>query len=369
MTVAPCPLQHCTVEDSSTQAPEQLSVACAELQQWLTQVLLQPGAAQTPVMRNFLCAEANLPPPDLNVTWVRQSRSSLDEVCGAPSPRTVFPLPGARAEQKRARAARQMEMDELFDRHLDEKEVQDDFEDSELAETMTEEVTQLATSGDGLGMEMAAPLPPPPSAIFPPPAGGAGAGGAGDEPAGLQHCRLSRKGSQYSFDSFKTIRVIGKGSFGKVFLVREKTTGQIFAMKVLQKENIIKRNQVRATARPRLSVTWPNRGSCVCPLAGRAHENRAQCAGLCEAPVYRRLEHGLSDARQTLLRARLLRWRRAIFSPGARMSLCVPVPKSVSVLMSRQNVSRKNAPPDAGQARQVSGAARSLLRRRDHARA
>ena len=81
MTVAPCPLQHCTVEDSSTQAPEQLSVACAELQQWLTQVLLQPGAAQTPVMRNFLCAEANLPPPDLNVTWVRQSRSSLDEVC------------------------------------------------------------------------------------------------------------------------------------------------------------------------------------------------------------------------------------------------------------------------------------------------
>ena len=61
----------------------------------------------------------------------------------------------------------------------------------------------------------------------------------------MQHCRLSRKGSQYSFDSFKTIRVIGKGSFGKVFLVREKTTGQIFAMKVLQKENIIKRNQVR----------------------------------------------------------------------------------------------------------------------------
>ncbi len=146
---------------------------------------------------------------------------------------------------KSARAARQMEMDELFDRHLDEKEVQDDFEDSELAETMTEEVTQIATSGDGLGMEMAAPLPPPPSTIFPPPVGGAGAVGAGDEPAGLQHCRLSRKGSQYSFDSFKTIRVIGKGSFGKVFLVREKTTGQIFAMKVLQKENIIKRNQVR----------------------------------------------------------------------------------------------------------------------------
>ena len=247
MTVAPCPLQHCTVEDSSTQAPEQLSVACAELQQWLTQVLLQPGAAQTPVMRNFLCAEANLPPPDLNVTWVRQSRSSLDEVC---VPWCVLPRSQARG-LRNLRARRQMEMDELFDRHLDEKEVQDDFEDSELAETMTEEVTQIATSGDGLGMEMAAPLPPPPSTIFPPPARRSRAVGAGDEPAGLQHCRLSRKGSQYSFDSFKTIRVIGKGSFGKVFLVREDNRPDF------RHESSPKREHHQAEPGPSPKI-WPN---------------------------------------------------------------------------------------------------------------
>jgi serine/threonine protein kinase len=41
--------------------------------------------------------------------------------------------------------------------------------------------------------------------------------------------------------------VIGKGSFGKVFLVRECESGKIYAMKVLQKENIIKRNQVEHT--------------------------------------------------------------------------------------------------------------------------
>jgi len=41
--------------------------------------------------------------------------------------------------------------------------------------------------------------------------------------------------------------VIGKGSFGKVFLVREKETGVIYAMKVLRKENIIKRNQIEHT--------------------------------------------------------------------------------------------------------------------------
>jgi len=46
---------------------------------------------------------------------------------------------------------------------------------------------------------------------------------------------------------FQTIRVIGKGSFGKVFLVRQSSTGRIFAMKVLKKENIVKRNQVEHT--------------------------------------------------------------------------------------------------------------------------
>jgi len=46
---------------------------------------------------------------------------------------------------------------------------------------------------------------------------------------------------------FKTIRVIGKGSFGKVFLVRHIGEGAIYAMKVLKKENIVKRNQVEHT--------------------------------------------------------------------------------------------------------------------------
>lgn len=48
-------------------------------------------------------------------------------------------------------------------------------------------------------------------------------------------------------DSFKMIKVIGKGSFGKVFLVREKQTKEMFALKVLKKDNIIKRNQVEHT--------------------------------------------------------------------------------------------------------------------------
>jgi len=45
-------------------------------------------------------------------------------------------------------------------------------------------------------------------------------------------------------DDFQLLKVIGKGSFGKVMQVKKKDTGKIYAMKVLQKEAIIHRNQV-----------------------------------------------------------------------------------------------------------------------------
>jgi serine/threonine protein kinase len=48
-------------------------------------------------------------------------------------------------------------------------------------------------------------------------------------------------------NDFVLIRMIGKGSFGKVLLVRKKDTDQIYAMKVLAKEHVIKRNQVEHT--------------------------------------------------------------------------------------------------------------------------
>lgn len=50
-----------------------------------------------------------------------------------------------------------------------------------------------------------------------------------------------------TLDQFKPIRVVGKGSFGKVLLVRDQTSGTLYAMKVLKKEHIIQRNQVQHT--------------------------------------------------------------------------------------------------------------------------
>jgi len=45
-----------------------------------------------------------------------------------------------------------------------------------------------------------------------------------------------------SVEDFKIHKVIGRGSFGKVYLVQLKTTGEFFAMKTLKKEIILKQN-------------------------------------------------------------------------------------------------------------------------------
>ncbi|KAF0690515.1 Aste57867_18105 [Aphanomyces stellatus] len=50
-----------------------------------------------------------------------------------------------------------------------------------------------------------------------------------------------------SLEDFSLIRVIGKGSFGKVTLVRKKDNSKVFAMKILSKAYIVKRNQVEHT--------------------------------------------------------------------------------------------------------------------------
>ncbi|GKY94176.1 hypothetical protein MPSEU_000383600 [Mayamaea pseudoterrestris] len=74
-----------------------------------------------------------------------------------------------------------------------------------------------------------------------------GLGGAMAQAASNGAFTRSTMESAASLDSFKMIRVIGKGSFGKVFLVREHKTNTIYALKVLRKDNIIKRNQVEHT--------------------------------------------------------------------------------------------------------------------------
>jgi protein-serine/threonine kinase len=46
-------------------------------------------------------------------------------------------------------------------------------------------------------------------------------------------------------EDFEAIKVVGKGSYGKVMLVRK--GGEVYAMKMLRKEHVLKRNQVEHT--------------------------------------------------------------------------------------------------------------------------
>ena len=56
---------------------------------------------------------------------------------------------------------------------------------------------------------------------------------------------LSQNSAQakISIDDFSSLSVIGKGSYAKVVLVKKKNSGELFAMKILKKENVEKRKQ------------------------------------------------------------------------------------------------------------------------------
>ena len=52
---------------------------------------------------------------------------------------------------------------------------------------------------------------------------------------------------EISIEDFKIVKVIGRGSFGKVYLVRKRDDGKVFAMKTLKKDIILKKNQTNNT--------------------------------------------------------------------------------------------------------------------------
>ena len=49
-------------------------------------------------------------------------------------------------------------------------------------------------------------------------------------------------GQKIAIDDFQLLTVVGRGSFGKVYLVRKKDTGLPFDMKILKKDQLIKKN-------------------------------------------------------------------------------------------------------------------------------
>mmetsp|Transcript_1401 Transcript_1401/g.1467 ORF Transcript_1401/g.1467 Transcript_1401/m.1467 type:complete len:559 (+) Transcript_1401:562-2238(+) len=57
----------------------------------------------------------------------------------------------------------------------------------------------------------------------------------------------SRSEQRVTFDDFEIIKVIGRGSFGKVMLVEKKDNSKAYAMKTLRKDRLIEKDQVEHT--------------------------------------------------------------------------------------------------------------------------
>ncbi|KAJ3091006.1 AGC protein kinase Gad8, partial [Quaeritorhiza haematococci] len=68
----------------------------------------------------------------------------------------------------------------------------------------------------------------------------------------------SGKNQSLTIEEFELLKVIGKGSFGKVMQVRKKDTGRIYAMKIIRKSHIVERAEVAHTLAERTVLAQLN---------------------------------------------------------------------------------------------------------------
>mmetsp|Transcript_32184 Transcript_32184/g.53183 ORF Transcript_32184/g.53183 Transcript_32184/m.53183 type:complete len:625 (+) Transcript_32184:305-2179(+) len=274
-----------------------------ELQDWLNTILMYPGARESPDVRNFLTYGANMIPPQFEgVSWINFTQSS--------TPSQVQPQP-------RQANLDDMEMDEMFEpddegaippddddddddeddfipasvrykqtdeaiTHEDEMEIMNLAAEIEMVEDIGSLAQSLGASHLGRSLQLQAEMstrnqpqaPPPENQTVgvrlgspAPQSKGAALGGLSNVMENAKAQTVQGLGDSFyqkrpvsapRLDSFKMIKVVGKGSFGKVFLVRENKTGEMFALKVLRKDNIIKRNQVEHTKTERSVLGYVN---------------------------------------------------------------------------------------------------------------
>lgn len=313
-----CPSAPMFDDNGHSSDVDQIVQARNTLQEWLTSILLYPGARESPAVRQFLCYGANIVPPQFEgVAWVSFSPPPLAGPVNIPQhPPAVAPTPAHSSGTGQVHCLDEMEMDDMFgyEEGDDDNEGHGDLDDDDDAEyfsastryqpteeaitqedameiqqqagevEMIEDVGSLAQSLGashlGRSLQLQAQMAhmkqrhetnTEQKSVQGVTVGGASAAVGGKDGGGIGSAVEKAEGipipqstgpkiaglgdsfhqkkpvSAPRLDSFKMIKVIGKGSFGKVFLVREIETDEMFALKVLRKDNIIKRNQVEHT--------------------------------------------------------------------------------------------------------------------------
>ena len=79
--------------------------------------------------------------------------------------------------------------------------------------------------------------------------------------AGALRIRVSYKPNQnqaLTIDAFDLLKVVGKGSFGKVMQVRKRDTSRIYALKTIRKAHIVSRSEVTHTLAERTVLAQVN---------------------------------------------------------------------------------------------------------------
>ncbi|KAI8900259.1 kinase-like domain-containing protein [Globomyces pollinis-pini] len=74
----------------------------------------------------------------------------------------------------------------------------------------------------------------------------------------IHFCYKTSKPKKMVVEDFELLKVIGKGSFGKVMQVKKKDTGRVYAMKIIKKQHIVERDEVAHTLAERTVLTKLN---------------------------------------------------------------------------------------------------------------